>query len=195
MQNPNIKYEEVKQAASEFLKKYHSKQLPVPIEDIVEQQMKIAIVVVPGIKSFLGVDAFISSAFDQITVDAHCFSRFPERTRFSIAHEIGHLILHKNLYEQYGPKNIEDYMVFHDKIDDEVYKFIEIQAQTFAGLVLVPTESLLDELKKRLGRVPSLESVEILAPFIQDLPELFQVSDAVILKRLQREKLVKPLTY
>jgi len=67
MQNPNIKYEEVKQAAADFLRKYHSKQLPVPIEDIVEQQMKIAIVAVPGIKSFLGVDAFISSAFDQLS--------------------------------------------------------------------------------------------------------------------------------
>lgn len=195
MQNPNLKYEEVKRAASDFLEKYHDKSLPIPIEDIVEQQMNISIFVVPGIKSFLGVDAFISSAFDQITIDAYCFSKFPERTRFSIAHEIGHLILHKKLYEQYGPKNIEDYMVFHDKIDDEVYKFIEIQAQTFAGLILVPTESLLEELKKRLGRVPSLESAEVLGPYIQDLPELYQVSDAVILKRLQREKFVKPLLY
>lgn len=48
-----------------------------------------------------------------------------------------------------------------------------------------------NELKKRLGRIPLLESPEILAPAIQDLPEIFKVSDAVILRRLQKEGIVK----
>lgn len=196
MQGPNLKFADVVHAANSFLKTYHpSFDLPIPIEEIVEHKMDIAIFAIPGIKSLIGVDAFISSDFSQITVDEDYFVKFPERTRFSIAHEVGHLILHKDWYEKYGPKNFEDYLSSHDKRDEQIYKFTEVQAQTFAGLILVPTDQLFSELKKRFGRIPSLESPEILAPAVQDLPELFKVSDAVILRRLQKEGIVKTNSY
>lgn len=193
MQAPNyLRFANVARAADKFLQTYHpSFSLPIPIEEIVELKMHIALVVVPGIKSLLGIDAFISSDFTQITVDENSFVRFPERTRFSITHEIGHLTLHKSWYEKYGPKNFEDYLSFHDRIENQVYKYIEIQAHTFAGLVLVPKSLLLKELKKRLGRIPSNEDPEILIPVAQDLLEIFQVSGDVMLRRLQREGIVK----
>lgn len=192
MQSPNLRLIDVVHAADKFLKVYHSSlSLPIPIEEIVEQKMDITLFAVPGIKSLIGIDAFISSDFTQITIDEDCFVKYPERTRFSIAHEVGHLILHKDWYEKYGPKNLEDYLSSHDRMDGGIYKYIEIQAQTFAGLVLVPKDLLLEELIKRLSRVPSMEPPEVLAPFIQDLPEIFKVSDAVILRRLQKEKIIK----
>ena len=192
MQGSNLRLTDVESAADKFLKTYHSSlALPIPIEEIVERKMNIAIFAVPGIKSLIGVDAFISSDFTQITVDENYFVKFPERTRFSIAHEVGHLILHKEWYEKYGPRNFEDYLASHDRIDNQIYKYIEIQAHTFAGLVLVPKKTLFNELKSRLGRVPSLEAPEILAQVIQDFPEVYKVSDAVILRRLQKEKIIK----
>lgn len=192
MQSPNLRLIGVVRAADEFLKTYHpSLSLPIPIEDIVERKIDMALFAIPGIKSLIGVDAFISSDFTQITIDEDCFVKYPERTRFSIAHEIGHLILHKDWYEKYGPKNLEDYLSSHDRMDRQIYKYIEIQAQTFASLILVPKKLLLGELEKRLGRIPSMESPEVLAPFIQDLPEIFKVSDAVILRRLQKENIIK----
>ena len=192
MQSPNLRLIDVVRAADEFLKTYHpSLSLPIPIEDIVERKIDMALYSIPGIKSLIGVDAFISSDFTQITIDEDCFVKYQERTRFSIAHEIGHLILHKDWYEKHGPKNLEDYLSSHDRMDGQIYRYIEIQAQTFAGLILVPKKLLLGELEKRLGRIPSMESPEILAPFIQDLPEIFKVSDAVILRRLQKENIIK----
>lgn len=192
MTSPNLNFADVANASVHFLKTHHpSLKLPVPIEEIIEQKMNISLYAVPDIKLLLGIDAFISSDFTQITIDKDCFTRYPERTRFSIAHEIGHLILHKGWYEKYGPKNLEDFLDSHDRMDNQIYKYIEIQAQTFAGLVLVPKDLLFNELKKRLGRIPSHESPEILAPVVQDLPDIFQVSDAVILRRLQKEKIVK----
>ncbi|MDP2860832.1 MAG: ImmA/IrrE family metallo-endopeptidase, partial [bacterium] len=183
---------DVAKAASNFLNSYHpSLSLPIPIEEIVEHKMNISLFVIPNIKSLLGIDAFINAAFTQLTVDEACFTKFPERTRFSIAHEIGHLILHKEWYINYGPKDLTDYLNFPDRIDDQDYKYIEIQAHTFAGLILVPTDKLLEELEKRLGKIPSKESPEILSPAVQDLPEVFQVSDMVILRRLQKEGIVK----
>lgn len=192
MQSPNLKYADVVKASDIFLNTYHpSFTLPIPIEEIVELKMDIAIIAVQGIKSLLGIDAFISSDFTQITIDEISFSKFQERTRFSIAHEIGHLVLHKAWYQKYGPNNFEDYLTFHDRIDSKIYKYIEIQAHTFAGLVLVPKHLLLAELKKRLGRIPNRENPEILIPIAQDLLEIFQVSGDVILRRLEKENIVK----
>lgn len=192
MNSPNLNFADVSNASVHFLRTYHSSlRLPVPIEEIIEQKMNIFLYAIPDIKLLLGIDAFISSDFTQITVDKNCFTRYPERTRFSIAHEIGHLILHKDWYEKYGPKNLEDFLDSHDRMDNQIYKYIEIQAQTFAGLVLVPKDLLFNELRKRLGRIPTHESPEVLAPAVQDLPEIFKVSDAVILRRLQKEGVVK----
>jgi Zn-dependent peptidase ImmA (M78 family) len=192
MNSPDLNFADVANASVNFLKAYHpSLRLPIPIEEIIEQKMNISLYAVPDIKLLLGIDAFISSDFTQITIDRNCFTRYQERTRFSITHEIGHLILHKSWYEKYGPKNLEDFLDSHDRMDEKIYKYIEIQAQTFAGLVLVPKELLLRELKKRLGRIPLHEPPETLAPAVQDLPDIFQVSDAVILRRLQREEIVK----
>ena len=192
MQGPNLTLSEVTKAASNFLKLYYPILTPpIPIEEIIELKMDIGLFVVPGIKSLLGIDAFMSSDFSGITIDEDAFVRFPERTRFSIAHEIGHLVLHKEWYKKNGPKGLEDYFTFHDRIDKEIYKYLEIQAHTFAGLVLVPTDLLLRELKLKIGKIPSNETPEILIPIAQDLLDTFKVSGEVIWRRLQKEKIIK----
>lgn len=53
------------------------------------------------------------------------------RSRFDIAHELGHLILHKNI-------NI-------DELDNEKQKIIEKEADYFAGCFLLPSKSLIQE--------------------------------------------------
>lgn len=192
MLGPSLTLSEVTKAADSFLKFYYPTLIPpIPIEDIIELKMGIGLFVVPGIKLLLGIDAFIASDFTGITIDENSFVQFAERTRFSIAHEIGHLVLHKEWYKRNGPKNLEDYLTFHDRIDKEVYKHIEIQAHTFAGLVLVPTDLLLKELKTKIGKVPSNETPEILIPIAQDLLDTFKVSGEVIWRRLQKEGIIK----
>ena len=192
MQGPSITLRDVAAAADKFLKTYHpSNNLPVPIEEIVEIKMGIALYAIPGIKPLLGIDAFINSDFTQITVDENSLTTFTARARFSITHEIGHSILHKEWYRKHGPQSIEDYLTFHERIDAKSYKFIEIQAHTFAGLVLVPKDLLLNQLKLKLGRVPNQESAEILIPVANDLLDVFQVSGDVMLRRLEKEDIVK----
>lgn len=192
MQAPNLTLSEVTKAANSFLKLYYPTFTPpIPIEEIIELKMNIGLFVVPGIKSLLGIDAFMSSDFTGITIDEDSFVKYPERTRFSIAHELGHLVLHKEWYKRNGPKNLEDYLTFHDRIDKETYKYLEIQAHTFAGLVLVPTDLLLKELKTKIGKIPSNETPEILIPIAQDLLDTFKVSGEVIWRRLQKEGIIK----
>jgi len=70
---------------------------------------------------------------------------------------------------------------------------MEIQAQTFAGLVLVPTELLKNEFKSRLGRIPINEDVEILQPIFNDLLTTFKVSGEVLYRRMVKEGIVKKI--
>lgn len=191
--NPaNLRLKDVIRVAEEFLRKFKSSEkLPVPIEEIVELEMKISLVVVPGIKQLLTIDAFINSDFSQITIDEHVYTAFPERTRFSIAHEIGHLLLHADWYKTHGPKTLSDYLTFYDRINHEIYKYLEIQASTFAGLVLVPRNALMEKLKNKLGKIPVNENPEFLTPIFQDLLDIFKVSGEVLLRRMQSEKIVR----
>lgn len=191
--NPStITLADVNRNSNEFLQKYNpSGILPTSIEEIVELQMNIALVVVPGIKNLLGIDAFISSDFSQITIDEYTYETYPERTKFSIAHEIGHLILHADWYKNNGPKSLDDYLTFHERINKKTYKYLEIQANTFAGFILVPTTPLITLLRTKLGRKPSSEDLSILLPIFQELLDVFRVSGEMLLYRMQKEKLVK----
>lgn len=192
MNPPGLTLADVNRKANEFLQRYNpSGNLPIPIEEIVELQMNIAIVVVPGIKKLLGIDAFINSDFSQITIDEYAYEHYPERIKFSIAHEIGHSILHADWYKNHGPRSLDEYLTFHERISHEAYKYLEIQANTFAGLVLVPTTSLSRLLNTKLGRAPSNEDLSIVLPIFQELIDAFKVSGETLLYRMQREKFVK----
>ena len=124
-------------------------------------------------------------------IDDLSFKKYPARTRFSIAHEIGHLILHQGWYENNGPRDIDGYLEFLDQTNAETYKRIERQASTFAGLILIPTKHLTEIIKHRIGKLPINEEPELLAGIIQDLPVIFNVSEMPILWRLQDEGIIK----
>lgn len=117
--------------------------------------------------------------------------KFENRSRFSIAHEIGHFILHGELFRGLNINSIEDLNSLAAKITDEEHGWLEYQAYSFASHVLVPAQPLLNELKKRLGRIPSQEAPEILATVTEDLLDVFQVSGDVLARRLVKEGIVK----
>jgi len=111
---------EVEQRASDFLEKYNSKNVfPLPIDEIVEIELKIFVCAVPGIKSLLGIDGFISSDFSQITIDESLYDNYLNRTRFTLAHEIGHFFLHRDWYQNNGPVDLKSYHKFYDDLDNQ----------------------------------------------------------------------------
>ena len=187
-----LSYNKIGQIADEFLKKYHpGLLLPIPIEEIAEQKLKLKIKEKTDLKKDYDVDGFLLSDLTTIFLDLNTYLKYENRTRFTIAHEVGHLILHSEIFKKLNINSVEKLNDFSIKLTDEQYSWFEYQAYSFASQVLVPKNLLLDELKKRLGRIPSMEPPEILASAVQDLPDIFQVSDAVILRRLQKEEIVK----
>lgn len=185
---------QVRNAADKFLEEYNRNGiLPVPIEDIAELSLNIFVCAVPGIKNLIGIDGFITSDFTQITIDEYCYTKFVERTRFTIAHEIGHKILHQEWYMKNGPKDFNSHQDFFSKISEQDYRYMEIQAQTFAGLVLVPTDLLNKELINKLGKVPINEDLEIIQPVFNDLLSIFKVSGEVMVRRMIKEGIIKKI--
>lgn len=185
-------YNKIGEIANNFLVAYHPDlSLPIPIEEIAEQRLKIKILQKMDLKKEYDVEGFLTADLSTIFVDFNMYMKYENRTRFTIAHEIGHLILHGEIFKELGINSVEKLNEFSVKLTDEEYGWLEYQAYSFASHVLVPRDLLISALKKKLGRLPSMEAPEVLAPVIGDLPDAFQVSDAVILRRLQKEKIVK----
>lgn len=71
------------------------------------------------------------------------------RYRFTLCHEIGHLVLHKNLFTNKADKEDYDYTLSLDNnITDSNTRRIEIQANIFASYLLLPTETFQMEVMK-----------------------------------------------
>jgi hypothetical protein len=94
-------------------------------------------------------------------------SEHPRRSRFTIAHEIGHFLLHKDIASQYG-RIVDDAHYRSEQISD----FRESEANRFAADLLMPWP----QIKAHIDR-PDITSVEQMA-------DLFQVSKIAMAIRL-----------
>lgn len=98
---PYLSDDVLRRAAAEFLAKYHPlSTIPVPIEQIVEFQLGIDIIPIPGIHRSYDIDSMLSKDLRQICVDGAVFEDFPGRYRFSLAHEVRHWQLHAEILAQ-----------------------------------------------------------------------------------------------
>lgn len=72
------------------------------------------------------------------------------RWRFTLAHEIGHLILHYQILKEYIDDNldIEKSMSLDGGIPEGLNKRMEIQANMFASRMLIPQKSLIEDVQR-----------------------------------------------
>jgi hypothetical protein len=101
--------DEVEKIALDFLQLHHpANTIPIPIEEIIELKLLIDIVPTPGMVAETGVDAATSHDFTQINIDEQQFNSVPNRARFTLAHEVGHLVLHRDFVESHVFKNVSE---------------------------------------------------------------------------------------
>lgn len=206
---PALKFlskEEIIGFANDFLDNRHpSRELPIPIEEIIEFKLGIDIIPVPDLKNcfeeadLLDIDAYISSDFKSISVDKYVHEKRENRYRFSLAHEIGHMILHKDFYNYYEFNSIKEWIETINEIAEKTKKWVEFQAREFAGLVLVPTDILKDKYPKAIEEAKRIidnnDEIEIGKELINYiaynlLGKEFVVSRNVIEKRLRKDGLI-----
>ncbi|MBA2619822.1 MAG: ImmA/IrrE family metallo-endopeptidase [Acidobacteria bacterium] len=72
------------------------------------------------------------------------------RWRFTLAHEVGHLMLHQNILKTYVNENIDiaEMLSLSGEFSSYTNKYLEIQANKFASILLLPKESFLREVRR-----------------------------------------------
>ena len=198
---PILSYDDVRDHAEEFLATYHSEGLvPTPIEEIVEFDFGMDVIPIPGLKAEVGVDAFLASDLESISVDEDVMMHFKVRYRFSLAHELGHHWIHDDLYQSANIRTVSDWKAVQEEIGDQ-YFFFEYQANSFAGLILVSPAALkarftrrVEEAKARGLRAADLLRHPLRQRLIEGLAGEFEVSDQTMTIRLEKDGLLPPLS-
>jgi Zn-dependent peptidase ImmA (M78 family) len=200
---PFLTNDQLHDAAMAFLRRYHPlDSLPIPIEEIIEFQLGLDIIPTPGLSKGFEIDGFLSRDFSSIYVDDFIQSNRPTRYRFTLAHEIGHLVLHRELLDEIATfDDVDSWREFVKNLGPDKGKY-EYQGYTFAGYVLVPKHHLSAGVRQCLpeigaeitaaknARIPRAAYLDYAVNMISDkLAGQFDVSPEVIQKRIKNDKL------
>jgi Zn-dependent peptidase ImmA (M78 family) len=170
-----------------FRKNFGSDAIPIEIEDIIELKLNIEVIPVPGFLKLTNMDALITSNWKSVYVDYNEYldDRRYNRLRFSLAHEIGHFVMHKEVYSNFWIKSLEDYHKLYKDIPKRQYWYLECQANKFASYFLVPRKILAIEMEKELKNKndPRLKKIDrlILNSYLaKPLSKVFEVSEEAV---------------
>jgi hypothetical protein len=176
--------------------------VPVEIEEVL-WRVGLRLQPIPSLKEDGDVDALLRGDLATIVVDSaeYMDERMQNRIRFSIAHELGHYILHADIYRGMVFDTVHQWITFVERLPEDQWRFMELHASEFAGRLLVPWERLKAELDKalkearRAGFAAWDDSGDAAREYIaSSVCRVFGVSSQVIERRLIREKLWPLLT-
>lgn len=129
-----------------FLKEHHpSFSIPIPVEDIVEFSLKLEVITHKDLLKTESVDAYLSSDLLELHIDEDHYMGSTNRARFTMAHEVGHFVLHKELVAKINSLEEWKTTMLGAGTERDTY---EQQANDFAGCLLMPRESALEEFEK-----------------------------------------------
>jgi hypothetical protein len=199
---PYIPKERIWQEADTLRAKHPSGRcLPVQVLDLAEFDLGLSLIPVDGLREQLDIEALLIGDLSSILVDKRAFMnpRLEYRLRFSVAHEIGHLVLHQDIYTGFKHGTAKEWFDYISAIPDVEYGWVEWQAYEFAGRLLVPPEPLRERFEwaiqtgRDAGYSDWLAADEAALDYIATrIAPKFDVSAEVIAKRLRAEKLWPP---
>lgn len=142
---PHYSRAELKRLSRVFLAEHWNDQLPVDIEEIADLRLSLDIVDIPGLKdSLLDSDAALTVDLKWVYVDPHQRIVNPGRFRFTLAHEVAHLVLHGDYLLTLPLDSEDDWKRYLMETDRLTASHMERDANIFAGYILAPDEPLQD---------------------------------------------------
>ena len=198
-----LSYKKIASEASRFLLTFgHGDTIPVPIEEIVEFDLKVDIVPVPGLQNVYDIEGATSSDLSTIYVDDFVYGNRPTRYRFTLAHEAGHIFLHGDYFRQFNFDSIDRWKEFESQLDPGDHSKLEFQGYAFGGLVLVPPNHLKSAFEEKITEIHPLidkakeiglqkeayldAAIDRMASIIAPI---FDVSTGVMVRRIGYDKL------
>jgi len=195
-----LKKEDIWSEAEKFRRNYvkPADTIPVLIDDIIELDLKIEIIPLKGLKERTSVEGFINHKLNEIIIDNDLYfeDKNQNRLRFTLAHEIGHLILHQEEIKKMELNNLDKWMKFRQGLSENDNDWFEWQAREFAGRLLVPTNQLVKEIQSlQMGidqyKEESRDSDLLIQGVSKTICNEFGVSGQVIAIRIQKEGLTE----
>ena len=189
-------------AAVEEFRQKHGKDLrkiPVDVLTAIEVRLRLDVVPFPDLLVKYSADAAVMPDFSGIYVDEQSYKflegepiwRF-NRLRFSLAHELGHIILHRDLASKLEFKTLDDFRNWTRQYQASRYT-LEWEANEFAGRLLAPVERLKADFDAFVGQIekqfPTWWANRNLREALTDqLAQVYGVHKDVIACRLDREE-------
>lgn len=205
LQPPRLKFSFIRDKVEEFRQKYviPISTLPIPIIEIVELKLKIEPIPIHGLMSKIDIDGFLTNDLKNICIDYDIYmdERRENRLRFTYAHEIGHLILHKKEIQQCDFRTPEDWIHFRQDFLEDDLNWFEQHAYEFAGRLLVPRQVLIKELEANKEKIVSFKSLigeqdeDLIDAISRKICDKFKVSPGVIQRRIIKEKIWQELSF
>ncbi len=195
---PRLSFDYIRQQADIFRQQYVKPPdlVPVPMEEIVELDLKIQIIPIHGLQDRIDVDAFLTNNLKAICVDYDMYidERRSSRLRFTLAHEVGHFVLHKEQIQQCKFRTSQDWIHFREDFPEDDLNWFETQAYEFAGRLLVPKEELENQIKSYSKEIKTFrehfpEGPDLVEAVSRVIRSHFGVSDQVICRRIAKEKI------
>jgi hypothetical protein len=195
---PFISQQQCWAAADQFRRQYWpSGETPVDVLAVVEFDLDLEIRTITGLKEDADVDALLLGDWKTLILDQQQYldDRFINRLRFSIAHELGHYVLHKAVFDRIPRGTADEWIEFMLEMPEKEYGLLEYHANEFAGRLLVPEGDLKAQFEKvlieveRKGMTRHQLSDAHLSYLCIPLAKHFAVSQEVIERRLTKEKL------
>ena len=170
----------IKQESISFLKSIERlNEVPLDVESIIERSLSLEIIPINGLYKTIKAECYLSSDRRSIVIDDEYYMNesFYKRLRFTLAHEIGHYVLHKEYYNGFADKNnFKDFHIRHRK----KIPGIEFQANMFAGFLLMPSNIFMKKMKEidafNYTKVQGLEDYDAADCIAYDVMDYFDVS-------------------
>ena len=203
----NVRYlrdEEIAEAVAKFRHQYGLYNLPIDIERLIEFDLDMEIIPIQGLEDWVHTTGFISNDFTSIYVDERVQMTQEYRYRFTLAHEVGHYVLHQEYFSQLEFSDFNEWKTVCTEIDNSDHSKLEYQGYMFGGMVLVPKKELKDQFEIILPQLePLIEQAKssriarhhylsyAIDAAAQMLSPVFQVSIDVLTRRINHESLYK----
>jgi len=195
-----LSYEDLQAQVDTLLRQHNpTGKIPVPIEKIVEFGFGLTLVPIHDLQTVYEVDAFTAKDLQTIYVDhATMMSRSPYRYRFSLAHELAHVVLHRPIYKEVHFRSAAEWKKMMLAMDEADRSWIEWQANNFAGLLLVPRAPLRSAMQKAVTQAAEhgldvRGCAEVAKDYVcEGLSRTFEASGQVIAIRVEKDGLWPP---
>jgi len=190
---PWIDPSDLAQRAAEFRERHGATRVPVPIDHIVEFDLDLHVAPISGLYQIARTSGYLTYDCSTIVVDRHCFDDLEPTYRYTLAHELSHIELHRDFWSDLSIRTPSEYIAAMESgMSEEEYQRQEWQASGFAGLVLVPAEDLAAQFGQQVEWACGIAHSGV--PENADRQALYDIALEAVADRLGPHFNVHPLT-